>query len=866
MKNRLQFNYYTPSSWPFTREQAVNFIETLFSKVDGATPSLPSEPVVVYYGEEKDACNVILAIGRDGDGTNLLKNKPYFLIDSKKIEESVDGVSNSLVETNNDVETIYTMIADIKDKDNITSVQISTINEKLVSLFTKDETIENILNKDIENLSKEIERAVSKETELLDAINSNSEAIQSEYNRAFSYEQTLLGEINGVNGRIETIENSLSSRISDEINNRTTSDSDLLSKINQNAQDSNADRAAIRSELETRMQTEQNERNNADSVLDGKIFQEKQDRLALENRLASEEQRATSVEATLNSLLVKEIGDRTLEDSNVLSTAKAYTDELSKVVGSVETSLSKKVEEVISEDKSILITTTDAQRNLKVNIDGTTLKRNEDGKLSVDSSKLVQYTGVNAIKVNPEENGTKTIELVINNEDKILDYNASGLYADLRLSREGNSVKLYGKNEFVISDIDVTDFLKDDILENISYDPNTKYLVFEFNGGKQEIYIGDLIDYYYAGLGLQLDGSTFNIKINGSVNEAYGDTNYLNIDSNGLSVSGINKAIGDAKNELYNAISGNTNSINLLSDSILETRTSIETRLGTVKSELQQEFANDIQGFTDAYTTADTVLENKIISRYDSRVISLEKSLQDNETGTGVISQLSNLTTMLNAEVSNRIDADNSVKESCNGYTDTKISNVNGEISKITSDVAVLQDAVEDNVSEINVLKGGVGTEGSIKNIINGSVLGLPVTGLTADEARSQSLLKTLFISDTPYFYVSNNAADIVFTRNNETGEVLSLVNAMNNIIADNNRMREEIASFQQEINNIKSETFKNSIVDAIKATLSKDLLVGKIIGTENEIEITPNYNSETGEFETLRIGFADGTVFQAGI
>ena len=75
--------------------------------------------------------------------------------------------------------------------------------------------------------------------------------------------------------------------------------------------------------------------------------------------------------------------------------------------------------------------------------------------------------GVSAITVNTE-NGDSTVSLVINGEyEKVLTQNAFGLRADVSLVYDNDAQKIYlkGKNETVISEIDVTDFVKDGMLD-----------------------------------------------------------------------------------------------------------------------------------------------------------------------------------------------------------------------------------------------------------------------------------------------------------------------------------------------------------------------------------------------------------------
>ena len=101
MKNRLQIKYYMPN-FPYSRENAIKFIEKLFSRDAAINPypktSLPAEPIAVFYGDNPMESNVILAIGRHGDGKDYRNNAPYFLIDTANINESISELEGNLDE------------------------------------------------------------------------------------------------------------------------------------------------------------------------------------------------------------------------------------------------------------------------------------------------------------------------------------------------------------------------------------------------------------------------------------------------------------------------------------------------------------------------------------------------------------------------------------------------------------------------------------------------------------------------------------------------------------------------------------------------------------------------------------------------
>lgn len=153
MKNRLQIKYYMPSFWPYTRENAVKYITNLFSRNTTSKCSLPGEPIAVFYGDNSDTASIILAIGRGGDGKDILNNKPYYLIDFSELKnsvlnnkENIDGLTETLEQVLLDIETIYSNI-------NTNVTDIKNINTKIGSKTDGNEnTVFGYINGKIFNL------------------------------------------------------------------------------------------------------------------------------------------------------------------------------------------------------------------------------------------------------------------------------------------------------------------------------------------------------------------------------------------------------------------------------------------------------------------------------------------------------------------------------------------------------------------------------------------------------------------------------------------------------------------------------------------------------------------------------------------
>lgn len=262
--------------------------------------------------------------------------------------------------------------------------------------------------------------------------------------------------------------------------------------------------------------------------------------------------------------------------SNTITGAKKYTDskiaDLNLTDNAVAKSFVTKVNqnngkitvargEVTSKDKTVNMTDgTDGGFDVAVNIDGTTIIKNaSSGVLSVASGALTQYKGSNAVKVSevdPENN--KTVSLSINSNDKVLTQSNDGLFANINLTWDKTQgLKLIGKDSIVITTIPATDFIKDGMLENATYNEETHKITLTFNtdAGKQpiELNLSDLVDTYETDEtddGLGLTGKVFSIKKSAEADSE----EFLKVGTDGIKVSGVQDAINTAAAKASNKI------------------------------------------------------------------------------------------------------------------------------------------------------------------------------------------------------------------------------------------------------------------------------------------------------------------------
>ena len=212
MKNRLQLRYHFPDKLP-TRNEAINYINDIFSidANDGLT-SLIAEPLVVFYNDDTtlnhrrsiESANVILAIGRGGNGINVEKNKDYFIIDFAKNVEDIYKINEIIGDVNDDKSksSIYGLIAKNLELIENETIRTTEIDKNLTQLIeeTKNDILNriNVLN---ENIINEISRAREKENELFSKLDTTKTNLQEQItkNKVISSDKTITFNTNSSN-------------------------------------------------------------------------------------------------------------------------------------------------------------------------------------------------------------------------------------------------------------------------------------------------------------------------------------------------------------------------------------------------------------------------------------------------------------------------------------------------------------------------------------------------------------------------------------------------------------------------------------------------------------------------------------------
>lgn len=132
-------------------------------------------------------------------------------------------------------------------------------------------------------------------------------------------------------------------------------------------------------------------------------------------------------------------------------------------------------------------------------------------------------------------------------DDKVLGLNGTLLSSTLNLKYNSTTkkIQLLGIGNAVIAEVDASDFIKDGMVNTVSFDPKSKALTITFNtdSGKETITVdlSSLVDTYTAGNGIAIDKNAVSIKVDPTSEK------FLSVDTAGVKISGVQSAIDAAK-------------------------------------------------------------------------------------------------------------------------------------------------------------------------------------------------------------------------------------------------------------------------------------------------------------------------------
>lgn len=167
--------------------------------------------------------------------------------------------------------------------------------------------------------------------------------------------------------------------------------------------------------------------------------------------------------------------------------------------------------------------------------------------LKLDISGNVELSqsanGLKASVVMPKPTVTGVVQ-----NDKVLGLSGTKLSSTLNLKYDSTAkrIQLLGINNAKIAEIDATDFIKDGMVDNVSFDATSKILTITFNtvSGKEAIPVdlSSLVDTYTAGNGIDITKNVVSVK------RDINSEKFLSVGTNGVKLSGVQTEINTAKN------------------------------------------------------------------------------------------------------------------------------------------------------------------------------------------------------------------------------------------------------------------------------------------------------------------------------
>lgn len=203
-----------------------------------------------------------------------------------------------------------------------------------------------------------------------------------------------------------------------------------------------------------------------------------------------------------------------------------------------------------------------------------------------------------------EKKEDKDTTYSVKDGEKVLSLDGTAFGTTLKIVYADGKIKLLGIGDALISEFDASAFVADGVLEDANYEAETKDLIFTWNivtGTDEEgnpiyktdrVNIGDLVDTYTAGNGLDLTDGQFSVKL------AENSEMFLTVDTNGIKLSGVQNAIDAAEGRA--ATDAQSKADKALEDAKADTDTKLanyykktETYSQTEVNELIKDFATD---------------------------------------------------------------------------------------------------------------------------------------------------------------------------------------------------------------------------------------------------------------------------------
>lgn len=431
--------------------------------------------------------------------------------------------------------------------------------------------------------------------------------------------------------------------------------------------------------------------------------------------LQSEIDRAKEAENTLalsiqhnGEAVDKEIADRKEADAVQNAQIQAATDKLTLLDGAKDVPGSIRN---ISEEGNALVRqelaneterATGAESALGQRIDN--IVTNNDATLQ--SAK--DYTDNNLVPVTTK---------VASNEEKI---NAqateiTGIKESLDTKVGSVSLEKVGDNDLVYQLLvdgvpsGLINIPQDNFFKDASFDSESNILTLEFStpedGNKTvSIQMQALMQVYHSGAGLAMDGDN-NLYIN--LNEA-GEP-YLAVDENGLRIVGINAKLNEKANadNVYTKLESDTEYAN------------IRGEIATAKTALEAQISDHNITSTAKHDQIENNLANEI-DRAKAREDAIDAKVETNRTA-----------------IEKSVDEVKGTVAGMAASVATNTDELHNEVTRATGEEARIEGLVNAAEAKIAIINGGVGTNGSVADIVNNAKTDLE-SKISAEASRAQ--------------------------------------------------------------------------------------------------------------------------------
>ena len=435
----------------------------------------------------------------------------------------------------------------------------------------------------------------------------------------------------------------------------------------------------------------------------------------------------------VKSTVVEALDERVTKTEGDITTINGSLTEINGTLTDINTELDKKVDKVEGE-------------RLMTDAEGSKLEGIEAGA-QVNKIEIVKVNG-SAITIADSD---KSVDIIvptapvqgIADDEKVLSLNGDKLSTTLKLEyvpakeNEKAVLRLVGKDDKVVSTMDATELVKDGMLSGAELvgpkegETGEKYLALTFNtdAGKEEIRlnVSELIDYYNAGDGLDIDGKTFKVKVDETSNK------YLQVTTNGISVS----------QDFINEINRLDNVVLEAAKSYADTKDA-ET-LASAKSYADTKDAETLASAKSYTNEKDTAMDNrvKVLEAIKHDDYALKSDVYDKETANITFVQVENFNEFTQ-ELETKLDG---IEEGAqvNKIETVTVNGVSAEITEKNASITIESDDINLGVAIVNGEEEVYGATEKVSSVLQGiqdSIVGAinnSLTGVTAGDGISVS-------------------------------------------------------------------------------------------------------------------------------